>query len=121
MSARKATRKPSQLHRPLLQSSWILPHCPLPKMRAPPRTTFLPCAALRRGLTGGDALNRDRLGSLVVRLGDVLLGVQGRVEERVDEGRLAEARLACKGVRACQLAAGAGNALRPASAVARWC
>ena len=37
-------------------------------------------------LTGGDGFDRDGLGAVEVRFGDVLLGVEGGVEERVDEG-----------------------------------
>lgn len=37
--------------------------------------------------TGGDGFDGDRLGAVLGWLGDVLLGVEGRVEESVDESR----------------------------------
>lgn len=45
--------------------------------------------------TGGDGFDGDGLRTVVVRLRDVLFRVQGRVEEGVDQGRLAETGFAC--------------------------
>jgi hypothetical protein len=42
-----------------------------------------------------DALNRHRLRPLVMRLRNILLGVEGGVEEGVDQGRLSESALTC--------------------------